>query len=153
MKHIALTILTAGAFATLAFDTFGQALAPLFGYAKLASVGLVGATLNTLLGANPAGAAYLLHILTGLIVYAAGCFCRPARPTCGPPIADGVAIWIFALYVMAHLVVGNKPFLGFIGISWVALWGHVIYTLLAAAIIEARGVVFDLPGRPCPSHS
>lgn len=87
MKHIALTILTAGAFATLAFDTFGQALAPLFGYAKLASVGLVGATLNTLLGANPAGAAYLLHILTGLIVYAAGCFCRPARPTCGPPIA------------------------------------------------------------------
>jgi len=77
----------------------------------------------------------------------------PSLPWVAIATAYGVAIWIFALYVMAHLVVGNKPFLGFIGISWVALWGHVIYTLLAAAIIEARGVVFDLPGRPCPSHS
>ena len=61
MKRIILTALTAGAFATLAFDTYGQAISPLLGQAKLAPVGLAGATLNSVFGANPAGAAYLLR--------------------------------------------------------------------------------------------
>ena len=55
LKTTAATILTAGAFATLAFDIFGQALSPLFGYAKLAPVGLAGATLNAVFGVNPVG--------------------------------------------------------------------------------------------------
>ncbi|MEM9551866.1 MAG: hypothetical protein AAGA05_11865 [Pseudomonadota bacterium] len=156
MKQTAITILTAGAFATLAFDAFGQALSPLFGFAKLAPVGLAGATLNTVFGSNPAGAAYLLHLVTGMVFYAVGYafVARPIQRAVLPGLhwgltaaAYGVALWVFALYIMAHLVVGNAPFLGFTGITWVALWGHVVYALVAAAIIEARGVVFDLPGR------
>jgi hypothetical protein len=134
------TVLTAGAFATIAFDTFGQALSPLFGYAKLAPVGLAGASLKAIFGANPSGAAHLLHALTGLIFYAVGYFAiaRPIQLAVMPrlhwsitAVVYGIALWVFALYFMAHLVTGNKPFLGWTGITWVALWGHIVYALAA----------------------
>mgnify|MGYP001820104024 FL=1 len=156
MRHTIATILTAGAFATLAFDIFGQALSPLFGYAKLAPVGLAGATLKTVFGANPPGAAYLLHAITGLVFYVVGyvAIARPIQRAVLPQLhwsvtaaVYGVALWAFALYGMAHLVAGMKPFLGFTGITWVALWGHILYAVVAAAVLEPRGVVFDLPQR------
>ena len=154
MKQTLVTVLTAGAFATLAFDAFGQALSPLLGYAKLAPVGLAGASLKAIFGANPAGAAYLLHIMTGLVFYAFGYFliARPVQRAVLPglpwlvtAVVYGVVLWVFALYVMAHLVTGNAPFLGWTGITWVALWGHILYAVVAAWIMEARGAVFALP--------
>ncbi|WP_300032620.1 hypothetical protein [uncultured Roseobacter sp.] len=156
MKRTALTLLTAGAFATVAFDTFGQSLSPLFGYAKLAPVGLAGATLKSVFGANPSGAAHLLHMMTGLIFYVVGYYfiARPVQRAVLPQLhwsitaaVYGIALWAFALYGMAHLVAGMKPFLGFTGITWVALWGHILYALVAAGILEARGEVFEMPGR------
>ncbi|WP_227269972.1 hypothetical protein [Roseobacter weihaiensis] len=160
MKRTAFTLFAAGALATIAFDVFGQALSPLFGYAKLAPVGLAGATLNTVFGANPAGAAYLLHSLTGLIFYVIGYYAiaRPLQRAVLPQLhwsvtatLYGVALWVFALYGMAHLVAGMKPFLGFTGITWVALWGHIVYAVVAAAVLETRGVVMDLPERRVPA--
>jgi hypothetical protein len=147
------TVIAAGALATIAFDTFGQAISPLLGYAKLAPIGLAGASLKALFGANPPGAAYLLHTLTGLVFYAVGWFAiaRPLQLAIAPrlhwavtAIAYGVVLWVFALYVMAHLMTGNKPFLGWTGITWVALWGHIIYALVAAAVMETKGAVLDL---------
>ncbi|NRB01883.1 MAG: hypothetical protein HRU30_01330 [Rhodobacteraceae bacterium] len=149
-------VLTAGAIATLSFDLFGQSLAPLFGYAKLAPVGLAGATLKKVFGANPSGAAHLLHVLTGVLAYAIGWFAiaRPLQRAVLPnlpwlvtAVVYGVALWVFALYVMAHLVTGNKPFLGFTGITWVALWGHILYAVVAGWIMEAYGARFELPRR------
>lgn len=151
------TVLTAGAFATIAFDAFGQAISPLFGYAKLAPVGLAGASLKAIFGANPSGAAHLLHTLTGLIFYAVGYFAiaRPIQLAVMPrlhwsitAVVYGIALWVFALYFMAHLVTGNKPFLGWTGITWVALWGHIVYALVAAGIMEAKGAVLNLRREP-----
>ena len=156
LRTTAATLLTAGAFATIAFDVFGQALSPLFGYAKLAPVGLAGASIKAIFGANPSGAAYLLHAMTGLVFYVLGWafIARPLQRAVMPrlhwsvtAVLYGIALWVFALYVMAHLVTGNKPFLGWSGITYVALWGHIVYALIAAWILEARGVVFDLPMR------
>lgn len=153
MKTV-LTVLTAGAFATIAFDTFGQAISPLLGYSKLAPVGLAGATLKSVFGANPSGAAYLLHAVTGLVFYAIGYFAiaRPVQRAILPSLhwsitatVYGIALWAFALYGMAHLVAGMKPFLGWTGITWVALWGHIFYALVAAGIMERNGAVLDLP--------
>ncbi|MEM6938855.1 MAG: hypothetical protein AAF943_00255 [Pseudomonadota bacterium] len=154
MKQSLFTLVSAGALATLAFDTFGQAIGPLLGYAKLAPVGLAGGTLKQVFGANPAGAAYLLHMVTGVVFYTLGYFliARPVQRMILPQLhwsvtaaAYGVALWVFALYVMAHLVVGMPAFLGFTGITWVALWGHILFALVAAAVIETRGAVFALP--------
>jgi len=156
MKRTLFTLLAAGALGTVAFDTFGQALSPLFGYAKLAPVGLAGATLKQVFGANPSGAAYLLHTMTGLVFYTLGYFliARPVQRAVIPrlhwsltAVAYGIALWIFALYVMAHLVAGMPAFLGFTGITWVALWGHIVFAVVAAAVIELRGLVFEWPKR------
>lgn len=157
MKRTLFTLLSAGALATVAFDTFGQALSPLFGYAKLAPVGLANSTLKTVFGAAPSGAAYLLHMLTGVVFYTLGYFliARPVQKAVLPQLhwsvtatVYGVALWIFALYIMAHLVAGMPAFLGFRGITWVALWGHIVFALVAAAVIETRGLAFEYKQRP-----
>ena len=51
-------------------------------------------------------------------------------------IVYGVGLWVFALYGVAHLIAGNKPFLGFTGITWVALWGHILYGVVVVYMIE-----------------
>lgn len=50
----------------------------------------------------------------------------------------GIALWVFALYFMAHLVAGNPAFLGFTGITWVALAGHILFAVVAAIVERAR---------------
>ena len=157
--HLVATILFAGAAATVAFDLFGQFISPLLKGAaapwlgaKLAPVPLAQAVLAKITGIpgkelGSLGIPYGLHILTGLIAYPLG-WLMVVRPVWQwvasglhwslPAIAYGTALWVFALYVMAHLIVGNAPFLGFGSITWVALWGHIIFALVAAGVIEAR---------------
>ena len=150
MKETVFTVIAAGAIATVTFDAFGQGLSPLLGLAKLAPVGLAQQTLKTVLGDVPKGLADLLHVFTGMFAYTLGYLLiarpiqqriMPSLPWLVTAIVYGVVLWVFALYVMAHLVAGNKPFLGFTGITWVALWGHIIFAVVAAWIMEARGIV------------
>ena len=139
------TTLIAGALATIAFDLFGQAIAPIFGFAKLAPVGLASATLKTVFGAVPKGAGDLMHILTGMLVYPLGWLLvakslqqriMPKLHWTATAVAYGVGLWIFALYFVAHLITGNQPFLGWSSITWVALWGHIIYAVVLAYVLE-----------------
>ena len=141
------TLLIAGAVATLAFDAFGQGLSPLLGFAALAPVPLAQSVLKTVFGLESAPAAHLLHYFTGLAAYALGWMlvARPLARRIAPglpwwlaAVAYGAALWVFALYVMAHLVAGLPAFLGFTGIAWVALIGHVLYAVVLAAVVEAR---------------
>jgi hypothetical protein len=151
MKHQIWTILLAGALGTVAFDLFGQGLSPAFGFAKLAPVGLATATLKSVFGSIPKGAGDILHILTGMFVYTLGYLlvARPIQQKIIPSLhwsitatAYGIGLWVFALYFVAHLIGGSAPFLGFKGITWVALWGHILYALVAVYIIE-RGPFSD----------
>lgn len=162
MKNTAFTVLAAGAFATIAFDAFGQGLSPLFGYAKLAPVGLASQTLKQVFGTAPSGAAHLLHVFTGMVAYTLGYLMIarplqqrivPALPWVATATAYGVVLWVFALYVMAHLVAGNKPFLGFTGITWVALWGHIVFAIVAAWVMEARGAIKSPTAKAMPAHA
>ena len=157
--HLIATILFAGAAATVAFDLFGQAISPILKSlaapylgAKLAPVPLASTVLSKLTGVpgkelGALGLPYLLHMLTGLIAYPLGwlLIVRPiwqrvaaGLPWILPAIAYGIVLWAFALYAMAHLIGGMPPFLGFGSITWVALWGHIIFALVAAGVIEAR---------------
>ncbi len=151
------TVLIAGALATVAFDLFGQTLSPLLSFVptlgpKLAPVPLATSSLAAITGIpgkelSAIGLPHGLHILTGLIAYPLGWLLvarpiwnrtLPSLPWIVPAVAYGVGLWIFALYVMAHLVAGMPAFLGFSGITWVALWGHIVFAVVAAAVIEAR---------------
>ncbi len=153
------TVVIAGALATVAFDVFGQSISPLLKSvaspylgAKLAPVPLASQVLSTVTGIpgkdlGALGIPYLLHTLTGLLAYPLGylLIVRPLHQRVAPgltwivpAVVYGVALWVFALYVMAHLVAGNPPFLNFGGITWVALWGHILFAVVAAGVIEAR---------------
>lgn len=154
MKHTLFTLLSAGAIATVAFDAYGQGISPALGMAQLAPVGLASSTLNAVFGSSPAGLAHLLHTLTGMVFYVLGYFviARPLQRAILPKlpwvvtaVAYGIVLWVFALYIMAHLIAGLPAFLGFTGITYVALYGHVIYAVVAAWVIEAHGLSFKRP--------
>ena len=135
----ALAVLGAGAAATIAFDLYGQAVSPLLGGASLAPVPLARQTLQTVFGWNSAPGAHLLHYIAGLLAYPLGwlLLARPLARRAGLPelVAAalwGVALWIFALGIMAGWINGNPFMLGFTGITWVALAGHVLFALVCA---------------------
>ncbi|KNG94426.1 hypothetical protein ATO11_07345 [Pseudaestuariivita atlantica] len=142
----AFTVLLAGAAALLAFDIFGQVLSPMAGFAALAPVGLANSTIKAVFGAGWRPGAEGLHYLAGLVAYPLGWVIveqvrrriLPALPWLAVAVAYGVILWVFALYVMAHLVAGMKPFLGWGGITYVALWGHILFAVVAAAIYRWR---------------
>lgn len=152
------TVVVAGAFATLAFDLFGQFVSPLLKGiaspwlgAKLAPVPLANAVLAKLSGVPgktiaSLGIGHGLHLLTGLLIYpmvyvmAVRPLSRlvPVAPWWAVGTAFGVGLWVFALYVMAHLVAGNPPFLGWGSLTWVALWGHIVFGAVVSAIVWWR---------------
>ncbi|MEL6679057.1 MAG: hypothetical protein AAFQ51_10135 [Pseudomonadota bacterium] len=159
--HSLMTLLIAGALATTAFDFYGKALSPMLGHATLAPVPLANGLIKTLTGAGWRPGANFLHYFAGMVAYPLGWWliARPLMKTVTPGLpwllgatAYGVALWVLALYVIAHLIVGNPAFLGFTGITWVALAGHVFFALVAAWVIEHRHpLAVDATQRVAPS--
>ncbi|MGF1475842.1 MAG: hypothetical protein ACFB6S_09790 [Geminicoccaceae bacterium] len=142
-----MTILVAGAIATAAFDLFGQAISPMLGFANLAPVPLATQSWGVIFGEPYRPGGHLLHYAAGLIAYPVGWMFiwRPIVERIVPglnwflsAILYGIGLWIFAMYFMAHLVAGNPPFLGFSGITWVALVGHVLFAVVTAAVERWR---------------
>lgn len=140
-------LLTAGVVATVVFDLIGQWLSPALGFAALAPQPLASQVIEVFTGVESAGGALALHWFTGIVVYpfAYALIARPIANAIAPAtpwphvaIAYGVVLWVFALYVMAHLVAGKPPFLGFTGITWVALVAHVVFALIVAAALRIR---------------
>ncbi|MBJ3774980.1 hypothetical protein JCR33_04730 [Acuticoccus sp. 2012] len=142
-------MLVGGLVATVAFDLFGQWLTPTLGFARLAPVPLATQTLQVLLGLTESAVlgGTIVHWATGILFYPIGYvfIALPIARAIIPGIhwlvvavVYGVVLWVFALYVMAHLVAGNPPFLGFTGITYVALVGHVVYAVVLGAVLAAR---------------
>ncbi|WP_051491742.1 hypothetical protein [Roseivivax isoporae] len=147
LATLVLRILVAGALSTVAFDFFGQSVSPGLGFANLAPVPLANQVIQTLFGAPYSPGAQFLHYFAGMIAYPAGWFLfveplrravAPGVPWLAAAVLYGVVLWIFALYVMAHLIAGNPAFLGFTGITWVALVGHVLFAVVTAIVDRAR---------------
>lgn len=144
-------LLLGGVAATIAFDLFGQWLTPTLGFARLAPEPLAAQTLGTVFGEIDPGTratlAAVMHWFTGIVIYSIG-YAFVAMPIARAiipsiswvvvAVAYGVVLWVFALYIMAHLVNGNPPFLGFTGITWVALIGHVLFALVLGALVPKR---------------
>ncbi len=143
------TMLLAGSVATAAFDFFGQSLSPMLGFANLAPVPLANNVIQVLFGETYRPGAELMHYIAGLVAYPAGwmVIAKPIARKLAPDLnwivsalVYGAVLWAFALYIMAHLVAGNPPFLRFTGITWVALVGHVGCSVVAAWVVAWREV-------------
>ena len=134
-------ILLSGAVGTLAFDLWGKAIAPILGLSGLAPVGLARGFLGALGLPNTAAWGNVMHLfLVGVIGYPVGWLfvARPIIARFVPGLhwliasaAYGAGLWVFAIGFIAWIA-GNPFFLGFTGITWVALAGHIFYAIAAA---------------------
>jgi hypothetical protein len=136
-----LTALAAGLAADIVWEIWARYITPLWVGGPLQPATLV----QQVFGGISYELAEAIHAAVGIIAYPLG-YLYVARP-----IADkvtpflpwwvvglgfGVGLWVFALYVMAHLIAGNPPFLGWINLTWASLGGHMIFGLIVAYIIR-----------------
>ena len=137
----------AGVLGTTAFDLWGQLISPGLGFANLSPHGLARSLLGTFGLPNGDFAGYFVHFyLVGLIGYPVGwlyifkpIWTRITGNPGGWPVASaiyGIGLWIFAIGGIT-LIAGLPFFLGFTGITWVALVGHVLYAIVMVAAFEA----------------
>jgi hypothetical protein len=126
-------VVLAGLAGLILWEFFGRLIAPLWIGEPLDATPLIEMALGI-----KGGWATLVHILTGLVAYPLG-YVMIVRPIGGMIVprhmwpvlglAYGVALWVFAMFVIASLMAGMPPFLGFQQIAWASLVGHVALAL------------------------
>jgi hypothetical protein len=139
----------AGAFATMAFDLWGQIVSPALGFANLSPHGLAKSLLAALGLPNGDFAGYFMHFyLVGLIGYPLGWLFifRPLwqsvigqTPWLVPATIYGAGLWVFAIGGITAIA-GLPFFLNFTGITWVALVGHTLYGIVLVAILRGTAL-------------
>jgi hypothetical protein len=138
-------VLLAGAAAEVVWEIWARLITPLWVGGALEPAALV----QDVFKLKSRFAAEIIHFLVGLIAYPLGYIfiARPLAQAIVPwlpwplvALGYGVGLWIFALYVMAHLVAGHPPFLGFIPLTWASLVGHLAFSLALVAVVERRMV-------------
>ena len=137
------TVLLAGLAGEVVWEIWARLITPVFVGGPLEPAALVQDVFH-LSSRLPAE---IIHFLVGLIAYPigylliAGPLARlitPWMPWWLVALAYGTGLWIFALYIMAHLFAGQPPFLGFIPLTWVSLIGHLGFALALVAVAESR---------------
>lgn len=134
-----------GFLATIAFDLWGQLISPSLGFATLSPHGLAQSLLKTLGLSGNTFSGYFVHFyIVGLIGYPIGWLFvfRPVWNMIGLPSMPFVAsaiygfgLWVFAIGGIT-VIAGLPFFLGFSGITWVALVGHVAYGIVMVAVMR-----------------
>ena len=90
----------------------------------------------------------MIHAVVGIVFYPLGYLfiARPLQrlvvpglPVLLTGVGFGIGLWVFALHVMAHLIAGLPAFLGFITLTWASLVGHVLFGVIVALVVRARG--------------
>ncbi|MFP5076164.1 hypothetical protein ACLE20_02550 [Rhizobium sp. YIM 134829] len=137
------TILLAGLAADLTWEVWARAITPLLVGGPLQPAALV----QSVFGLESLFAAELIHAIVGIVFYPIGYLfiARPLQRMIFPNLpliltglGFGTGLWIFALYVMAHLIAGLPAFLGFIPLTWASLVGHWLFGLIVATVVWLR---------------
>ncbi len=141
--RVLITAILAGAAADLAWEFWARVITPFWVGGPLQPAALI----QSVFGFRNLFAAEVIHGVTGVVFYPLGYlfFARPVARAVTPflpwwivGIGFGIGLWVFALYVMAHLLAGLPPFLGFITLTWASLVGHMIFGLVTAAVVRWR---------------
>lgn len=137
------TALVAGVAADLSWEVWARAITPVLVGGPLQPAALV----QSVFGFSNWALAELIHAIVGIVFYPLG-FLYVARPIARVVtpflpwwvvgLGFGIGLWVFALYVMAHLIAGLPPFLGFIPLTWASLGGHMLFGLVCAAVVRWR---------------
>ncbi len=137
------TIVMAGLAADLTWEFWARAITPLLVGGPMEPAALV----QSVFGLQNRFSAEIIHAVVGIVFYPIGYLfiARPLQRIVVPSLplfliglGFGTGLWIFALYVMAHLVAGLPAFLGFIPLTWASLVGHWLFGLVVAYVVWYR---------------
>jgi hypothetical protein len=136
--------LAAGLAADIAWEIWARAITPLLVGGPLEPAALV----QSVFGFDNLLIAEVIHAIVGIVFYPIGFLfiarplqrmLLPGLPLIVTAIGFGIGLWVFALFVMAHLFAGLPPFLGFIPLAWASLAGHLVFGITVAFVIRAFG--------------
>lgn len=137
------TALVAGVFADGTWEIWARFITPYWVGGPLQPAALV----QSVFGFNNFALAEIIHLVVGIVFYPLG-YLFIAKPIADrflpflpwPVVAlgFGTGLWVFALYVMAHLFAGLPPFLGFIQLTWASLVGHLLFGLVTGLVVRLR---------------
>jgi hypothetical protein len=135
------TIVLAGLAADITWEIWARLITPLWVGGPLEPAALV----QSVFGFNNLLLAEAIHATVGIIFYPIGYLfiARPLQRVIFPKlpllltgVGFGTGLWVFALYVMAHLFAGLPPFLGFITLTWASLIGHILFGTVVAFVVR-----------------
>ncbi len=169
---LAAALVVGGVAGLLVWEFFARVVAVELAGGPLSPIGLVEAVLGkfgiwealALSGSERRAVAESVHYATGLVIYPLGylAIVRPIARASPFPLSGwllvglvyGLALTVFAIYVLAHLVAGFPPFLGWLGaleraasgaaplstavthIGFASLLGHVAYGVALAGAVR-----------------
>jgi hypothetical protein len=142
-KKLLVTVVVAGLAADITWEIWSRAITPLLVGGPLEPAALV----QSVFGFQNRFAAEIIHAVVGIVFYPIGYLfiARPLQRMIAPSLplfltglGFGTGLWIFALYVMAHLIAGLPAFLGFIPLTWASLVGHWLFGLVVAYVVWYR---------------
>ncbi|MTI16694.1 hypothetical protein E1162_05510 [Rhodobacteraceae bacterium RKSG542] len=137
------TALLAGIAADLTWEFWARMITPLWVGGPLQPAALV----QSVFGFNNLILAEVIHGVVGVLFYPLGYLyiARPLAKVVLPflpwwlvGLGFGVGLWVFALYVMAHIFAGLPAFLGFIPLTYASLVGHMLFGLVTAGVVYWR---------------
>ena len=139
---------TSTAAADLSWEVWARLITPLWVGGPLQPAALV----QSVFGFNDWVLAEAIHAVVGIVFYPLGYLfialplaVGVARliglsdlPWLVTAVGYGIGLWVFALFVMAHLFAGLPAFLGFVQLTWASLIGHLIFAIVLGAIVAIR---------------
>jgi hypothetical protein len=139
---LARTIVLSGVAADITWEIWARFITPLWVGGPLQPAALI----QSVFGFNNLLLAEAIHAIVGIIFYPIGYLfiARPLQRLIFPKlpllltgIGFGTGLWVFALYVMAHLIAGLPAFLGFITLTWASLIGHIFFGTVVAFVVRS----------------
>ncbi|WP_209015382.1 hypothetical protein [Roseibium limicola] len=137
------TAVLAGLAADITWEVWARVFTPLWVGGPLQPAALV----QSVFGFKNLLLAEAIHACVGIVAYPLAYLfvARPIARIVTPflpwwcvGIGFGIGLWVFALYVMAHIFAGLPPFLGFGQLAWASLVGHMGFGVVCAAVVKWR---------------
>jgi hypothetical protein len=137
------TSLLAGIAADLVWEVWARGITPFLVGGPLEPAALV----QSVFGFESRLIAEIIHLVVGFLFYPLGYLfiARPLQRAILPglpwwltALGFGLGLYVFALYVMAHLIAGLPAFLGFIPLAWASLAGHLLFGLATGYVVRLR---------------
>ncbi|MBY3138577.1 hypothetical protein [Rhizobium laguerreae] len=135
------TIILSGLAANITWEIWARLITPLWVGGPLEPAALI----QSVFGFHNLLLAEAIHAIVGIVFYSIGYLfiARPLQRLIIPKlpllltgIGFGIGLWIFALYVMAHLFGGQPAFLGFVTLTWASLIGHMLFGTVVAFVVR-----------------